>query len=268
MKIYFKIFAAYTILLIFNSCENLNDPGEREYQNSVFFNLRAGDVNQEIYVYNSYPIEHPVETAMFFGYNQFLVGEANITIKKNNFLFSEFKLVTTDPPYNKKFYTNSEELFVYPDSVYSVTVEANGQTVSGSVKTIGNFEILGIEDLAFTDTNYNRISVSWEKCRGAAFYQLEARSFFKNESRFNPEIENIYVPEFYTFFPEDADDNGKFLKKLSIRNKADSIHIFVGAFDENTYKFFIEGIDKVNIDNSYGYIGSSTIKTIKKYFRN
>ena len=37
----------------------------------------------------------------------------------------------------------------------------------------------------------------------------------------------------------------------------------IGAYDAYTYNYLFEKIKKVNVENAYGYLGSSTIKSKK-----
>ncbi len=247
------------------SCENLNDPGKIKFKNSVLFNLTTGNSKQKIYIYNTYPVNYSFEDPPpFINYDKFIAENAKIKIINENSEYSNFELVQEDTIFTKRYYTNASELIIRPNQKYSIEVESNGQVIRGSTITIGSFEILSVEKVA--GSSYN---ISWDKCPGTMFYQLNIIYFFKDSIIYGGtrilatlSRNDNYIITTDTLF------NVNYLSKIvSIDSKSDSMYITVGAYDLNTYKYFFEGIDKLNIENAYGYIGSSTVKSVKVIFK-
>lgn len=248
------------------SCENLSDPGEIKFKNTVMFSLATGNSKQKIYIYNTYPVNYSFEDPpMFMNYNKFIVENAKIKIIDNNTVYNNFKLVQEDSLFLHKYYSNTGGLVIKPDHKYSIEIESNGQLIKSSVTTIGNFEILSVKEKE--SSSYN---ISWGKCQGAVFYDLDVINFYRDSvfvSNGKKEIANIRRERHYIINGDTLSSTNAISQEAEINSKTDSMYVTVGAYDLNTYKYFFEGIGKLNIENAYGYLGSSTVKSYKKYIK-
>jgi hypothetical protein len=255
----------------------LNDPGEIEFKNSILFNLRTGNMPQQLFVYNTYPLSYSFsDSPPFINPDEAFAGNAKITITDGKNIYNKFKLTYTDTITKNRCYTNADEIFIYPNKEYSIEVESNGQLINGKIITIGDFEISDIKKIEGGDKDRLYFDVSWYKCSGAKYYKLISNYFYMDsvitgskDGKFVWDFVNIKrVNSFYIEIDTLTVSDNKISRTLSISLKSDSLIVYVEAYDFSSYNHYYKGIKKVGIENAYGYLGSSTIKSSKVIFKN
>ncbi len=271
------IFLIIFVVIIFQSCENLNDPGNIELNNSALLNLRTGNCQQQLFVYNSLPLSYQFnDPPPFTNTDEAFAENAKITISENDNNYDNFQIAYVDSNNRKRCYTNSEELIIDPYKEYSIKVESNGQIITGKIITIGDFEILNINQVESEDSNRFNFNVSWTKCPGARFYEVKTTYFYIDSVIISfkdgqPiwDLANLIRTNLQYVDPDTiVKSNNEYSLKTIISNNSDSMIVEVGAYDNHTYNYLFEKIKKVNIENAYGYLGSSTIKSKKLILTN
>lgn len=262
--------------MLFQSCEVLNEPGEIEFNNSILFNLKTGNVPQQLFVYNTYPLSYSFsDSPPFINPDEAFTENAKITVTDGKNIYHKFQLSFTDTITKSRCYTNTEELFIYPNKEYSIQVESNGRLINGKIITIGDFEISGIKKVECGDKDRLYFDVTWDNCPGAKYYKLISNYFYMDfaivgsiDGEFVWDFVNINrLNSFYLNVDTLTVVNNKISSEVSISPKSDSLIVYVEAYDLNSYNHYFKGIKKVGIENAYGYIGSSTVKSIKIIFK-
>ncbi len=271
LKHYSWYYIASCILLLLQSCKSLTDPGEIEYKNSILFNLRTGNSLQQIFVYNTYPLNHAFESPPpFFNKDEAFAANAAIIISDENNIYNDFQISYVDTISKSRCYSNKNEMFVYPNKVYSIKVSSNGQLISGNILTMGDFEITDVNETVSSDDRVINYKVTWSKCLAARYYILNSIYYHKDSV-----IIGSSDGKLIWGFANIKSVNSKFMdadtlsgtniisQQIALSSKSDSASIEVCAYDINSYNHIYKGIKKVGVENAYGYLGSSTIKTIK-----
>jgi hypothetical protein len=191
-----------------------------------------------------------------------LADDAKISIINGEEIFNDFKIEYADSTKRNKYYTNDGNLFIEPNTVYSIIIESNGQTINGNLKTIGDFEILSIDKNDYEEEWQSIINIKWKHCENAVFYIIKINYFY---SYIFPEdtLEGLRGEYLEMFKPDIL--KSAYSREINI-TKPDSLTAEVEAYDQNGYDYYIKKIKKVGIENAYGYLGSSTIRKWKLYF--
>lgn len=261
------------LIFIFNSCENFNDPGDAEYKSSVFMILRSGSQAQEFYIFNTLPLSFVFKDAYpYINSNDVLDTNASITLSDGVMVYDKFELVYNDLQRKNRCYTNKEQITIYPERQYQIRVESNGQNIEGNIHTIGDFNII---DIKKTDTGerYQYYNVTWNKCNGARFYQVNVIEYAWLTTMKTQNGEYVYDSVYiankhkYPFGLDGLPDVSMFSEIVPVFGKSDSAVIEVEAFDLSTYNYLYKDIRQVNIKNGYGLFGSSTVKSGKLNLR-
>ncbi|MGD8779630.1 MAG: hypothetical protein PVH88_11790 [Ignavibacteria bacterium] len=248
---------SFILFLFFNGCENLNDTGQIEIHQSVFIDVSVNRDQQEYYVYNTLDISETLEGWPFSAYDEAFADNAVITITgEDGISYSDFCMNLRDSIFIKrKYITNTSKLNLKPDTKYKVSIEYNGETVTGEVKTLK--EIPGFyTTVAQNDSDYVKGELFWDDLEDAEFY-VSGKIYYDKKKTVSELDEYIWV------MTEFLEKQANYQEKFSIRKpykNYDSVKVAIIACDENIYKHFYEDNGQVNVtDNAYGYIGSSII---------
>jgi hypothetical protein len=259
---------------IFQSCENLNDPGKMEFGNSVLLNLKTGDTTQQFLIYNTLPLSFQFkDPPPFNSVDDAFAENASITISDGSSIYNQFEINYTDSFKTLRCYTNSKELFIEPEKEYAIKIESNGEIITGNILTISDFEILEIISINGEEGNKN-LDVSWSRCKGAKYYIIKTICYLwdsvitsYNNGEWVWELVNISQSNLQVIDPDtiiNTDNN--YSAEIRIPGRSDTVIVEIAGYDINTYNYYIRKIKKVGIENAYGYLGSSTIKRRKLYF--
>lgn len=251
MRTKIKILMSLFVVLNF-SCENLSDPGEIEIRNSVFINLMINS-KQKFFIYKTIDFKTPTD----FGYqlsdfDKYFVDDAIISLSDSLNTYENF-IIERDSS-DVRFYTLAQSENFRTDTKYSLSINSNGQNISGSTFTPGDFNIISPLDnevISFSGNKFN-IGIEWSKSKNAKGYVVNI-SYQYYDEYFNRYLQGslgeIIFDTSYTY--------------SSFAAPSDSVLILIMAFDENYYNHIFEGIDKSGINGAYGYFGSSVLQSRK-----
>ncbi|MBL1215082.1 MAG: hypothetical protein HND52_17085 [Ignavibacteriae bacterium] len=257
----------YIFILLFQACENLNEPGETEFKNSVILQLQNGNAKQQLYVYHTFPISFSLGDPLFLdGYSNPLANDAAISIIHGDTVYSDFIIEFRDSTKRHKYYTNASNLFIEPNSEYDIKVESNGELIEGHLKTIGDFEIIEVNLEENNAASFSLVNIKWGKADQAKFYSVSVSyKYWFNDPRTGDSVKYSVSGYPFLFDPDTANGENYFSKQLKIRSNADSLEIEINAYDQNSYNYFVEKIQRVGIENAYGYLGSNTSRKVNLY---
>ena len=255
---------------VFQSCENLSNPGEAEFKNSVVFKLQTGTAKQQLYVYHTFPISFSLGDLMFSdNYSNPLAEDAKISIIYGNDVYNNFEIEYSDSTQGYKYYTNTNFLFIESNKNYSISVESNGQIIKGNVTTVGDFKILNINKLS-SDDDFTVFRVRWERCENARFYRQVTTYFFSDSLLYwgTPPYKTTAMTYTYFFDIDTVSNINNLSNEFLIISQSDSMIVTIEAYDQNSYDYFIKKKKHVAVENAYGYLGSYTVKEKKIYLNN
>lgn len=252
--------AKITLVILFSffvlsGCENLNDTGEIDIHQSVFIDLSVNRKKQEFLIYETLSINDPVNEYPFGSRDNYFIDDALITlIDESGSEFSDFILQLKEPSYtSRKYFTNNTSINIKPNSNYQVVVQVDDELVTGNVKTLER--ITGFSAELFetsADEPLNGIA-NWNNIKGASYYELITTYFFNNNDSLGG-LGSVSTHKEILTLKENYSEE---FKSYTVWDW-DSLKVSVIAYDENIYKHFFEHNHKVNIENAFGYIGSSS----------
>lgn len=267
MRLIRKILSLLFISLIFVSCENLNEPGELKYHNSLLFNLFVNKNEQQIYIYNTLKPDDFGKTQLFSGsyFAEHIVERAKIKIYSDNQLYSNFEIkeiVLDDIGMTNKYYTNLNKMKLSPNTIYNLEIESNNEIIKGRTLTPGDFNILNYNSRNFiVSDSQQQINIEWDKSNNSKFYKVNLYTAYTS-SRINNndtiviKIGFDYIREFKIIYDEKRTYDFQFDPVF------DSVKVEVVAFDENYYDHITTDEENTGIENAYGYFGSAVIKEV------
>lgn len=236
---------------MFSSCENLSDPGQPEYNYSLFFNLMANTDKQKFYIYNIAPLDGNPSGYLLKDFDTYFTPDAVITIESDGVIYSDF-LVETDSQ-DVRYYTNSN-LIIHPGIEYHLKVVIADEIITGSTIVPKDFEIVYPLENQIVPFSNNKLEVNylWTKSRNSSGFLLNViYTLLYND--FN--IDGNYILDQTVF------DTTYFLD--STFEPVDTVYTTIAAFDGNYYNHLFEGKASSGIEGAYGYFGSSVHKKLK-----
>lgn len=261
-----KLILSISILfaLIFNACENLNDPGEIEYHNSAFITLKTGSQKQQFFVYNSRPMKYDFgdssQGAPYDVLEDCFSNNAKIQISSDNIQYDKFQVERRDTQNYYKYYTNTTELLIQPNRKYAVRIESGNNVMTGEVVTVGSFQIL---DISRKDLTSNGYYVRWSKADNARYYRVKVLSFYKEY--LPPQVLKGVIEENYFLDPDTVKCNNIFEQVVKLQGGYDSVKIAIEACDINLYNYYYKKVKRSNINNAYGFFGSAAVMEERVY---
>lgn len=236
---------------MFSTCENLSDPGQPEYNYSLFFNLKANSDKQKFYIYNIAPLDGNQPGYLLKDFDTYFTTGAEITIESDGIIYSDF-LVETDSQ-DIRYYTNNN-LIIHPGKEYHLKVIIADDIITGSTLAPEDFELIyPLENQVIHFTNNNlEVNYAWTKSSNSFGYLLNVLyPFLYNGTPFN---DNYFLDQ--TVF-----DTTYFLN--STFEPVDTVFTTIAAFDGNYYNHLFKGKASSGIEGAYGYFGSSVYKKLK-----
>ncbi|MCU7495432.1 MAG: hypothetical protein HF314_10085 [Ignavibacteria bacterium] len=268
MKKNIIILIASVLLIVSPGCEDLNNPGEIKTKNSLFFNLQVNSPQQHVYIYRNPDITGSMEYNAADPYVNFFNKDAEITLKDMlNGQSTSFKLAqdTLDGssyytgysysnPY-RPYYTNSVALNAKPLRDYFLSVNADGNSITGKVTTPGDFEIVSPHEgeVVRGQLNLAKFLFRWRSSENAKGYTVRINVIEKN---FNKPVWISFV----TY------DTSKDLQSLSLLMSIFGSGIYtlqVIAFDENYFQHYYNKKEIVGLNGAYGCFSSSVVKEVR-----
>ena len=258
-------------LLILWSCEDLNEPVDLHSEYSIVACFDPADNLHRVYAYHNAPLSEYVDGVII---DDYFVNEADITLKWGNEVFNDFlfhKDSTTTTYYysygeynQKTYYGNNSELEIIPGMEYELTIKINDSEFTGNMSVPGNFEL----SLPARDTmkaeEINELEFEWTESINSSVYVYGYRT-----ARPAPEYYAEYSGIDYFNFPEGIPREGDYTYERKVKfdfygnpfTVADSVLIFVSAFDKNTSDHILKGRSSAGLTNALGVFGSSVTKT-------
>lgn len=247
------------------SCENLNDLGSLDTEYSVFINLTVNQDKQEFYTYRTLPIDTAINGYPFGSNDDFFVDNPYLSFtNEDGNVFDNFSLEQRPEGYiNRKYIANMTPFKILPETEYKVHIEMDDVSIESTVKSLPIIEKLKIEfgpEVSDGEEIIIPMTLSWDNITQSKYYIMDRiyyRTFQINDSTF------YSGPTSRIDFTLANQEN--YLRTFSITSKIesefilDSLYIKLTAFDHNLYKHFYEKNDRVNVNNAYGYIGSSSV---------
>jgi hypothetical protein len=258
-------YLTFLALILFTTCENLNDIGSLDTEYSVFINLTVNRDKQELFFYNTLAIDSAINGYPFGSNDEFFVDNPylSFTDEEGN-TFDNFALEQRPVgSMNRKYITNMSPFQVLPETEYKVFIQMDNVNIESRVKSLPKFDELNIE-LGPDETDGETISIpmtlSWDNITHSKYYIMERKYYHTIQ---------ITDSTFYSGSSNRIDftlaDQENYLRTFSLTSVIesqyvlDSLYIKLTAYDNNLYKHFYEKNDQVNISNAFGYIGSSSV---------
>ncbi|MGE5353487.1 MAG: hypothetical protein ACM3P0_15490 [Acidobacteriota bacterium] len=276
---------ASVILLIASGCENLNNPGEIKIKNSLFFNLQANSSRQQVFIYKNPDLSGRTEYDAADPFINFFNKDAVVTLKdmlsaeSTGFTLTEDTLDfshyisyynnsgrTSPTPY-KPYYTNSAAFEVKPLTDYYLSVNADGNIITGQVTTPGDFEITspGNAEEKRGLQNLRSTTITWNQSKNAAGYIVNIiclmRFYDFQDSTWRVENSNVRS----RFWATTSCRVGDFLSPYS-DVQSGPVLIRVEAYDNNYVEHYQNKNESVGLNNAYGCFSSSLMKEVRIYF--
>lgn len=171
-------YLTFLALILFSSCENLNDIGSLDTKYSVFVNLTVNQNKQEFYFYRTLPIDSAINNYPFGSNDEFFVFDPYIlfTDETGN-VFDNFILNKKPEGYiNRNYITNLTEFNVQPNTEYKTYIQIDNVSIESSVKSLPKIERLNIEfgdEEVDGDIYVTPVTLSWQNTLNAKYYILE-----------------------------------------------------------------------------------------------
>ena len=241
-------------ILLFSSCENLSDPGQPEYNYSLFFNLKANSDKQKFYIYNIAPLDE-YQSGYLPEFDKYFVTDAEIQIESDGIIYSDF-FVETDSQ-GVRYFTNNN-IVIYPGIEYHLNVVIAEDIITGTTFVPSDFELTYPAENQTIHFINNKLEVdyTWTKSSNSFGYLLNVLyPFLYNGTPFN----DNYILDQTVF------DTTYFFD--SIFEPVDTVYTTIAAFDGNYYNHLFEGKASSGIEGAYGYFGSSVYKRLKFIIR-
>lgn len=252
-------FLTFLALILFTTCENLNDIGSLDTKYSVFINLTVHQNKQEFYCYRTLPIEIAINGYPFGSNDDFFVDNSYISFTdENENIFDNFIMEMRPDGYiNRKYITNNSEFYVIPEIEYTLQLQIDDVVIKSTVKTLPKIDIYKLEfgeeknegGLIITP-----IVFSWENIDNAMYYIVERIHYYTYQ--FNDSTSLSSSNNIFDYFHADQKD---YEITYNTSSESDSLKITLTAFDINLFQHFLQKNDQVNLTNAYGYIGSSSV---------
>jgi len=237
-----NIFLCIIFLLGIISCKQLNEPSN-SLKYSMIGNLILNSSHQEMYIYNTIPLNENKWNDFPHTDNNYFVKNANILINNEKNITFRYNLNMDSSVY---YYTANFN--IKPLNRYTLKVVINGEEITGETYLPGSFSILSpLPEQHFTQVNDTiKIPFVWNASSNSFGYIIH---FFE---KYNGKFfrENSFVSQ-DTSFLFTLNERGRKKYKFEIL-----------AFDKNLYQHIIQKIPSAGIKGAYGYFGSSVMKSV------
>ncbi|HEX2962938.1 MAG: hypothetical protein HF300_08835 [Ignavibacteria bacterium] len=257
------------LVLMVSGCENLNDPGPAEFNNSLLFNLVVNSrESQSVYIYRTAQLSEWTYGSYFWSNNwldafdkrfdYLFVQDAGVYLSGPNSDPVQFT-VKTDSLYRNK-YVGPENFKPEPMKEYILSVKANKQQFTGRTFTPGDFNILMPEEgHVFTAAGYAYdLNILWTSSPRAAGYIVKIKPLAKSSSKWDNTI---------LYRDIKADTSFSYHYDLYLMPSLDSCKVEVYAYDKNYYAHVHGKDDCAGLSGAYGFFSSSVLKSIKIKFQ-
>lgn len=257
------------LVLMVSGCENLNDPGPTEFNNSLQFNLvvNSGE-EQSLFIYRTAQLSERTDRNQYLTdawaevydkrFDYLFVQDAGIYLSGPNSDSVQFT-IKTDSVYRNKYVSPGN---FKPEVLkeYVLSVKANNQQFTGRTLTPGNFNILAPkEGQTYSGTGHSYdLNILWTSSPRAAGYIVKIVPLTKSSSKWDNTI-------LYSDVRTDTSFNYQY--DLYYKPFIDSCKIEIYAFDKNYYAHVHGKDDCTGLSGAYGFFGSSVLKSIKIKFQ-
>ena len=246
------------LLIIFYSCENLNEPVGIQYGISISSLLEANRNIQEIQLFQALNLDDTID---YKYYGRHFIKGAQIKISENNNVYSNFALFEKNEMYNGKsfFYGNDSEFKIMPGNQYNLEIVADEIRITGVTTVPGDFQILEPSKNKMKIEDIINMELSWTKSDSAYLYSWDYRIAYQSQSDSSIYHGFKVIPLPSGNYTEN--ERATFEYYYSIYMEIDSLLISITAYDKNAYNHFIKEDNNAGVTNAYGVFGSSVTKT-------
>ncbi|HEX2865818.1 MAG TPA: hypothetical protein VHO03_02190 [Ignavibacteriales bacterium] len=260
---------AAMLLIISSGCEDLNNPGEIKIKNSLFFNLQVNSSRQHVYIYRNPDLSGRSDYYAADPFANFFNKDAVVTLKETSGAQSTGFTLTQDTvdfssfysgyysspnPY-KPYYTNSGVFEAKPLTDYYLSVNADGEIVTGKVTTPGDFNITSPREgqVIRAAQNLDKFILSWSSSKNAMKYDVRINfvdAYFKE-------------PVWFSF---GTADTSIVFKSLGLNSKgiaSGGCILQIVAFDDNYIQHYYNKKEIVGLSGAYGCFSSSVVREVR-----
>lgn len=260
---------ASLLLIIASGCEDLNNPGEIKIKNSLFFNLQVNSPQQHVYIYRDTDISGRTEYNAADPLINFFEKNSEVSLKdeiSNNYIY--FKLVTDTVkdsyllnPY-KPYYTNIAAFEAKPLADYYLSVNADGNIITGKVTTPGDFTITSPRkgDIIRGHLNLEKLVFRWSGSKNAKGYIVKV---YVKDKYYDMPIENFYMSDWAGYKTTDTSLAFQSNMYYSQAVASGECVIRIIAYDDNYYQHYFSKKETVGLSGAYGCFSSSVVKEVR-----
>lgn len=281
MKKNIILIIASVLPVIISGCENLNNPGEIKIKNSLFFNLQVNSSRQQLYIYKNPDLSGRPDAFAADPYFNFFNRNAEVTLKDiPGGQSTSFKLTQDTVNYSsyysgysslnpyKPYYTNSMAFKVKPLTDYYLSVNADGNLITGKITTPGDFKITSPRSAEEKRgiSNLLNSSITWNKSINAAGYMVTVicpmRFYDFQDSTWK--VENYSARS--SFWAATTSCRVGDVLSYYTDVQSGSVVIRVEAYDNNYVEHYWNKKEPVGLNNAYGCFSSSLMKEVRIYY--